>query len=309
MRAALGVRPCAALRGLFFFAPLRVGPAVGGATSPQPISRCAARILGAGRAIETMWMVAPCLGKRSAGLFNKTPGVPPRRRAAAQDVLKMSWKVVAGLGESRPKRTGPRLGAGKRAAPSGRAGRKRKKGKGKRKGRERKREKRVEKESMRDVLTSKKSHLKSWRRCLFGCRVAPARRRAIRTFNGRLSAFLLIFQRRREALRQERASALFSDFTKEVSGQERAGQERTPQNVDKNKGEKKKGPDAAPPGVRSGPPSRLAPTGCHSLTPSAAAAKSRSCAKRLLKAPASSWLTPASISVLVCSARKTTCAA
>ena len=46
---------------------------------------------------------------------------------------------VAGRDESRPKQTGTRLGAGKRAAPSGRAG-ERNKGKGKRKGRERKRE-------------------------------------------------------------------------------------------------------------------------------------------------------------------------
>ena len=101
-------------------------------------------------------------------------------------------------------------------------------------------------------------------------------------------------------------------FFRLSQGNKREGKSRAGKNPAERRQEqrgKEKGPDAAPPGVRSGPPSGLAPIGCHSLTPSAAAAKSRSCAKRLLKAPASSWLTPASISVLVCSARKTTCAA
>ena len=138
MRAALGVRPCAALRGLFFFAPLRVGPAVGGATSPHPISRCAARILGAGRARETMWMVAPCLGKRSAGLFNKTPGVPPRRRA--RRISSKTNRAKVGRGET---------GGAERA----RGGKE--KGKGEKEKEERGKERK--RESMRDVLTSKKA--------------------------------------------------------------------------------------------------------------------------------------------------------
>ena len=127
--------------------PLRVGPAVGAATSPHPISRRAARILGAGRAIETMWMVAPCMGKRNADLFNKTPGGPPRRRrSAAQDVLKMAWRVDAGRGESRPKRTGPRLAQGDGRRRAGARGGKGKRAREKEKEERGKKEKRVEKE-------------------------------------------------------------------------------------------------------------------------------------------------------------------
>ena len=45
---------------------------------------------------------------------------------------------------------------------------------------------------MREVLISKKA-MKLWRNCFSCCRAAQAQRKAIRTFNGRLRAFLLIF--------------------------------------------------------------------------------------------------------------------
>ena len=66
---------------------------------------------------------------------------------------------------------------------------------------------------MREVLISKNT-MKSWRSCFSCCCVAPARRKAIRTFNGRLRAFLLIFQHRRKQLRQERASTLLANFSR-----------------------------------------------------------------------------------------------
>ena len=64
--------------------------------------------------------------------------------------------------------------------------------------------------SMREVLI--KNTMKSWGNCFSGCRVAQARIKAIRTFNGRLRAFILIFQHRRKQLRQERASTLLANF-------------------------------------------------------------------------------------------------
>lgn len=163
----------------------------------------------------------PMPGKAKRGFVQQNAGrtaAPPGATNLVQNEPGQGW--ARGNGR---RRAGAR-GKGKRE-------------RGKRKGRERKRE---EKRKYARRVDVKKSHLKSWRHRLFGCRAAPARRRAIRTFNGRLSAILLIFQRRREAPRQERASTLFSDFPKEISGKERAGQERTPQNVAKNKGEKKK---------------------------------------------------------------------
>ena len=57
--------------------------------------------------------------------------------------------------------------------------------------------------------------MKSWRNCFSGCRAAQARRKATRTFNGRLRTFLSIFQHQRKQLRQERASTLFAYFPKE----------------------------------------------------------------------------------------------
>ena len=46
-----------------------------------------------------------------------------------------------------------------------------------------------------------------------GCRVAQARRKAIRTFKGRLRAFLSMFQHRRKQIRHERASTPTPDPT------------------------------------------------------------------------------------------------
>ena len=56
--------------------------------------------------------------------------------------------------------------------------------------------------------------MKSWHNFFSGCRVAQARRKAIRTFKGRLRAFLLIFQHQRKQLRQEKASTLLAYFPK-----------------------------------------------------------------------------------------------
>ena len=173
-----------------------------------------------------------------AGDRNDVDGRPMPGKAKRGFVQQNAGRTAASPGATNLAQNKPGQGwaqgnGRRRAGARGKGKRERGKEKEER-GKERKRE------SMRDVLTSKKNHLKSWRHCLFGCRAAPARRRAIRTFNGRLSACLLIFQRRREALRQERASTLFSDFPEEISGKERAGLERTPQNVAKNKGEKKK---------------------------------------------------------------------
>lgn len=235
MRAALGVRPCAALRGLFFFAPLRVGPAVGGATSPHPISRCAARILGAGRAIETMWMVAPCRGKRSAGLFNKTPGVPPRRRARRISSKTNRAKV------------GPRETGGAERARGGKE-----QGKGERKGRERKREEK-RKYARRVDVKKKPSEIVAppsirLSRCAGSKKSNPDFQRPIERYSFDFSA------PPRSASTGESVNAFF----RLSQGNKREGKSRAGKNPAERRQEqrgKEKGPDAAPPGVRSGPPS------------------------------------------------------
>ena len=57
---------------------------------------------------------------------------------------------------------------------------------------------------LREVLI--KNTMKSSRNRFSGCRAAQAQRKAIRTFNGRLRAFLFFFQHQRKQPRQERAS-------------------------------------------------------------------------------------------------------
>ena len=233
MRAALGVRPCAALRGLFFFAPLRVGPAVGGATSPHPISRCDARILGAGRAIETMWMVAPCLGKRSAGLFNKTPGVPPRRQA--RRISSKTNRAKVGRGET---------GGAERA-----------RGEEKEKGQGEKKRKREEKRKYARRVDVKKKPSEI---------VAPLSLRLSRCAGSKKSN--PDFQRPIERLsfdfsappRSASTGESVNAFFRLSQGNKREGKSRAGKNPAERRQEqrgKEKGPDAAPPGVRSGPPS------------------------------------------------------
>lgn len=63
----------------------------------------------------------------------------------------------------------------------------------------------------------KKITMKSWGNCFSGCRVAQVRRQTTQTFNGRLRAFLLIFQQRRKQLRQEGVSTLLANFPKKNS--------------------------------------------------------------------------------------------
>ena len=66
-------------------------------------------------------------------------------------------------------------------------------------------------------------HMKSRRNCFSGRRAAPARRKAIRTFKGRLRAFLLMLQHRRKQIRHERAFTLLACFPIKKRGNKREG--------------------------------------------------------------------------------------
>lgn len=155
MRAARA-RPCAALSGLFCFAPC---------ASNRRLGRDEPAFDFPGRLPDP---------RSRAGERNDVDGRPMPGKAKRGFVQQNAGRAAASPGATNPVQNKPGQGwaqgnGRRRAGARGKGTRERGKEKEER-GKERKRE------SMRDVLTSKKSHLKSWRHCLFGCRAAPARR-------------------------------------------------------------------------------------------------------------------------------------
>ena len=173
-----------------------------------------------GRGIFPAAPFEPIIAQRGAREHSPRPGpIPPRPDPSSRSSRK-SHPTLSSLGlkgggparldslrSKRPNSQTP-------AAQSARAFQRRKeqsnlrkrKGKKKQKGKQRPTQSLKAKEkrgNMREVLISKNT-MESWRNCFSCCCVAQARRKAIRTFNGRRRVFLLIFQHRRKQLRQER---------------------------------------------------------------------------------------------------------